>query len=126
MKDFMVIARVDGADYLSKVQAETNAGAEHKVLDLGVCGKHDYGVQYCTSYDAEAMKTDTFIGSALAALPIGFNALSELIKQNNERILAKDKAEADVERIQKQMQELEKQMTELKNQMAEAQATLYK
>ena len=42
MKNYMVIARIKGVDYLTKVEAESEYNAEHKILDLGICGKHDY------------------------------------------------------------------------------------
>lgn len=107
MLDFyMVVARVNGIDYLTKVNAESNYSAEHQVMDLGICGKHDYSVTACMAYDREAMKTDTFIGAALNAAPITFNALADLIERRNQEILVRDETEHRISVIEKKIQEL--------------------
>jgi len=103
---YMVIVMVDGITYLTKVDAESAYCAEHYVLDLGICGKHDYSVTACMAYDREAMKTDTFIGAALNAVPIGFGALSELIQERNKEILKRDETEHRISAIEKKIQEL--------------------
>lgn len=103
---YMVVARVNGIDYLTKVNAESNYSAEHQVMDLGICGKHDYSVTACMAFDHEAMKTDTFIGAALNAVPIGFGALSELIQERNKEILKRDETEHRISAIEKKIQEL--------------------
>ena len=114
MADYMIIATVNGVDYLTKVSAESESSAEHAILDLGVCGKHDYSVTACMAYDAKSMKTDTFVYNALNALPLGFNALVELIEQRNAQILSKDAAEEKIRDIEKQMKELQMQLNEAK------------
>ena len=118
MKTYMIIATVNGVDYLTRVNAESESGAEHTILDLSVCGKHDYRVTASMAYDDKAMKTDTFIYNALNALPIGFNALTALIEKRNPKILEKDAAEERIRAIEKQMVDLQKQLDEAKTILA--------
>lgn len=121
MKSFYIIARVKGMDYLTKVSAETALSAEHMILDAGICGKHEYGCDACMAYDANAMKTDAFIGAALHAEPVSLCELIEKIEKNNDRIKAKDDAENAyilkqrmVEEIRRQMEIAEKELIEAK------------
>ena len=114
MKDFMVIANVNGVEYLTKVSAESEGGAEHKILDLSICGKHTYGVEACMAYSTDTMKTDTFIYSAIAATQIKYEALITVIEQRNEEIKRKDAAEAKIAAIENQMKELQKELAEAK------------
>lgn len=114
MKDFMIIAKVNGVEYLTKVSAESEGGAEHKILDLSICGKHTYSVEACMAYGTDAMKTDTFIYSAIAATPIKYEALTVLIEKRNREIKIKDEAEAKIAAIEKQMKELQKELAEAK------------
>ena len=111
---YMIIATVNGIDYLTKVYAESAGGAEHVILDIGVCGKHDYSVTGCMAFDADAMKTDTFVYNALNASPINFNELVKIITERNEAILKKDEAEKRIEALEKQMKELQIQLEEAK------------
>ena len=106
MEDFMIICTVDGFDFLTKVNANTNAGAEHVVLDKGICTRYGYGVTACTAFDADAMKTDTFIGAALGAQPIAFDDLCEIIERVNAKLAAKDAAERRLKEIEKQIEAL--------------------
>lgn len=105
----MVIARVNGIDYLAKVIAQSEYGAEHLVLDKGICGKHSYGVENCVAYDEEAMKTDTFIWNALNANPIGYDDLLKTIEKRNEEIIKRDEAENRMREIEKQMKALQEE-----------------
>lgn len=114
----MIIAKVNGVDYLTRVNAESESSAEHMILDLSVCGKHDYSVTACMAYDDKAMKTDTFVYNALNALPTGFNALVDLIEKRNAEILEKDAAEEKIRTIEKQMKELQKELEEARTILA--------
>lgn len=107
MKWYMVIAQVNGIDYLTKVQATSWAGAEHAILDLGVCGRHAYTVTSCMAFDETTMKYATFYEWALKAEPISFEMLTEIIEKRNGEIIAKDKAEKRIEEIEKQMKQLQ-------------------
>lgn len=113
MNNYMVIAKVNGIEYLTKVEAETSGGAEHKILDEGYCGYHAYSVEACMAFDAKAMKTDTFIYSTISATPIGLEALVMTIQIRNKQIKKLDEAERRLKEIDKQMKELEKEKQEL-------------
>lgn len=60
--------------YMVSVEAESNLGAEHKVLD------NIPGATTALSFDNETMKTDTFIGCMMGSETISYNEL--LNKQN--------------------------------------------
>lgn len=120
MKSFYIIARVKGMDYLTKVSAETAISAEHMILDAGICGKHEFGCDACMAYDANAMKTDAFIGAALHAEPISLCELMEKIEKNNDRIKAKDDAENAYILKQKMVEEIRRQMEIAEKELIEA------
>lgn len=111
---FMIICTVKGNDYLTQVYAESESGAEHKVLDLSYSGRHTYGVTNCMAYDADAMKTDCFVYTALQATPITFENLKEVIKDRNREIAAADEKEAKIEALEKQMKALQAQLDKCK------------
>ena len=120
MKSFYIIARVKEMDYLTKVSAETALSAEHMILDAGICGKHEFGCDACMAYDANAMKTDAFIGDALHAEPISLCELMENIEKNNDRIKAKDDAENAYILKQKMVEEIRRQMEIAEKELIEA------
>ena len=107
---FMVIAQVNGVDYLTKVLAESAYSAEHGIMDMGICGKHTYTVTACMAYDRKAMKTDTFIGAALNAVPIDIEKLTDIINARNVEIQNKDEAEKRIREIEKQIEHLSAQL----------------
>lgn len=113
MKQFMIIAKVNGIEYLTKVEAETAAGAEHKILDLSYCGKRGYGVTACMAYDADAMKTDTFICNAIRAELVSVEALIVIIDKRNRELKRLDEAERRISEIDKQMKKLEEERANL-------------
>lgn len=114
MQPFYVIATVRNQNFLTQIYAETNAGAEHKVLDLGVCGRREYAIRSAQAFDGEAMKTDTFIGMALDASPISFEALEHIIKVENDRILKKDECAATIEHLTTEIKQLTKELEDAK------------
>lgn len=89
MTKFYIIARVNGTEYLTKIEAETACQAEHIALDRGIYNAGEYGCDACMAYDAKAMKTDTFIGAAMWAEPISVDGLMQKIDENNARLTAK-------------------------------------
>lgn len=118
MKTYMIIAKVNGIDYLTKVIANSAGGAEHAILDQSYCGRHTYGVTACTAFDVESMKTDCFIFSALEATPIDLERLMQIIEERNVEIRELDEAERDIERIEKQMEALKKDLADAKARLA--------
>lgn len=108
---YMVIVNIMNNKYLTKVSGVSSlSGAEHKILDLGICGRHEYGVAGATAYDAVGMKTDTFLWQAMSADPISLEQLTEIIEANNARIKAKDEAEDRIREIEKQMKALAEEL----------------
>lgn len=109
---YIVIARVNEIEYLTKVDADSMYQAEHLILDLGVCGKHTYGVTACTAYDRKTMKYDCFINNAIDANPIDFESLKDIIAERNADILEKDAAEKRIKEIEKSIQQLQAELAE--------------
>ena len=114
MKYYMIIAKVKGADYLTKIKAASESAAEHQILEMGVAGKHTYGVTACMAYDDKAMQTDCFIYSALQAIPVSMNELCEIIRQHNDSIREKDAAEDRIIEIEKQIRDLTEELNKAK------------
>ena len=116
LTNYMVIATVNNVNYLVNIEAESLYQAEHKILDLSVCGKHTYGVTACTAYDAETMKmkTDTFVFFALYAKTISVDELFDIIDKRNEEIARKDEAEDRIKEIEDTMDKLQKELEDMK------------
>lgn len=114
MNNYMIIARIKGVDYLSKVEAENEMSAEHKILDRGICGKHEYGVECCMAYGYDAMQTETFRAHALNCLPISIADLTRIILERNAEIKKKDDAERRITEIEKQIERLNAELEENK------------
>ena len=111
---YIVMAKVNGIDYLTSVTAETALGAEHKVLDLGICGRHTYGVTGCTAYDINDMKYDSFRYHAILSNPVSLEELTSIIEKHNAEIRERDEAEERIRQIEQQMKALEDEMAKAK------------
>lgn len=113
---YMVITRVNGIDYLTRIEADSNLQAEHIILDEGICGRHEYGVEACTAYNSVDMKTDFFITSALNVdRMVEPNTLFLIIDKNNDRIRRADQRENtrdEIEKLKKRIHELEQLLNE--------------
>ena len=83
---YMVISKVDGQEYLTSIEAHSAYLAEHMILDKGIIGVHEYGVDDAQAFDAKAMKTDFFISATSHAISIDKKALFEIIERHNESI----------------------------------------
>ena len=114
LTNYIVIAIVNDVYYLVNIEAESLYQAEHKILDLGVCGKHTYGVRACMAYDAETMKTDTFVFNALGSKTVSAEELFDIIDRRNEEIARKDEAEDRIKEIEDTMDKLQKELVEMK------------
>lgn len=114
MTNYMVIAGVRNVNFLVKVQATSLLAAEHMILDLGICGRHDYGVSGAQAFGAEEMKTDTFIFYALDAKTITFSELKKVIEEYNEEIRQADAKEKRIDEIEKEMKKLQAELEKLK------------
>ena len=107
MKNYMVITRIGGNDYMVKVQAESLCSAEHQILDMGICGRHEYSVNGAQAFGAEEMKTGCFIQMALTSETISMDELETIISEHNARIKAKDRIREIEEQMKKLAEELE-------------------
>lgn len=117
---YMIIAKVDGRDYLTNVEANSMSAAEHIILDHGICGKHEYGVDAAQAFDAKAMKTDCFIACAMIAEPISMLDLFGVIERHNENIREKDAAEEIIRKNEKLLAEMKAKMVEIEEEIAKA------
>ena len=103
---FFVIARVDGHDYLTKVEASSASGAEHAVLRLGMDVRHRYTVQASQAFGREEAKTYCFVDMAMASTPVDFPELERIIDRVNRVAKAQveaDEAQKDIERLMKEL-----------------------
>lgn len=104
----ILFVTVAGKTYMTNGETEGSlCAAEHEILDLGICGRHEYGVEACTAYSPSMMKTDTFIGGALNSIAIERDRLHEIIIARNEQIRSRDSAEDKIEELQGKIKELQ-------------------
>lgn len=118
MEKFFVIANVNGENFMIKLEANSAAGAEHKVFDLGYCGKHEYGVQCAMAFDFDAIKTDTFANMALESEMVSFETLTSIIIDNNNRIKAREEAKRELAEKKAELEALKAQIAELEKAIA--------
>lgn len=114
MEKYMVIAKVNGTDYLTRVNAASEIIAEHLILDWGRCSKFGYGVEACMAYNFEAMQTETFRGHALNAEPVSFSELKTIVAERNAELIMKEQAESEIEKIEKEINRLTERLAENK------------
>lgn len=112
---YIVFTEIKGASYSVSVKAYSPAGAEHKILDLGIydSGTHEYTVNNALAFDSDSMKTDSFIGMALNAQTISYDELKNIVDAINKRTKRLIEIEKEIERVDAQIAELEKQISEL-------------
>ncbi len=113
---FFVIAKVAGNDYLTKVESTSMAGAEHRVLDLGMEVRHRFTVEASQAFGREEAKTFCFVDMAMASTPVTFFELAGIIKRVNE----KARAEVEVEEAQKDIERLMRELNEVRARRDEA------
>jgi hypothetical protein len=114
----ILFVKVAGKTYMTNGEAEGSLGAaEHEILDLGICGRHEYGVEGCIAHDCSTMKTDAFIGEALHAIPIERDRLHEIIIARNEQIRCRDSAEAKIEELQSQIEKLQENIKSIQSEI---------
>lgn len=114
MKKFFVICTVNNVDYLTNVLAESNLSAERKILDLSICGRHEYAVTNAQAFTKIETKFNFFSDSIQKCECISFDSLSQIIESVNTNIREKDSIELSIERKTKQIKELEQELELLK------------
>ena len=112
MEKYIVIAKVNGTDYLTRTNAESEINAEHSILNWGRCSKFGYGVEACMAYNFDAMKTETFRGHALNAEPVSLSELKSIIAERNAELIMKEQAESEIEKIEKEIKRLTEKLAE--------------
>lgn len=112
---YMVIARVSGRDYLTRVLASSCGGAETKVLDLGYVGRRSHAIEAAQAFDIKGIKTDYFACNALNSEPICFEALKAVIEARNESIMEVERAEDRIAEIEDAMKMLEDELRQCKD-----------
>ena len=115
---YIVIATVANDRYMVNIEASSLTRAEHMVLELGICGRHEYGVNGATAFDAKGMKTDTFIAMATTADTVSMEELKTIVDAQNAWIKAKDDAEDKIREIEKQMKQLTEELEAAKRILA--------
>lgn len=110
--DFVKTNQTKSGYLMVILEAESKYDAEHKVLDLGYCGKHSYGVASCLSVDVDDptdTTTDTFKGMLIRSETVSFNELKSIIASCNAQIKEEEKEE-EREAIRKQIAELQEKL----------------
>lgn len=112
--NYMVIAKVNGTDYLTKVEADTLYDAEHVILDEAVTTRFGYGVDGAQAFCWQEMQTECFASMVLHAEPIGYGHLVEIIQDRNNKLKHMCKAFERAEEIKKKVRALEEELQEAK------------
>ena len=115
MNNYFVIADVNSKSYIVKINAEGLGSAEHKILDLGYCGKQTYGVTGAMAFDSKGMKTDIFINSALSAETVSYEDFVCIVAARNDEIMKADAKEKRIEELKKQIKSMSDELNELLN-----------
>ena len=116
---YIVIALVNKTQYMVTVEADSHLRAEHRILDLGYCGRHEYGVDGAQAFDSKDIKTDTFIAMAMQSKTISNEEIIALVTERNRQIVAKDKAEKRIAEIEAEMKRLSKELEDAKRILSE-------
>lgn len=124
MAKMYVVTRVANKTYLVKVDAETMGGAERQILDKAVCGISEYSIEAAQAFDAESMKTDTFIWMALEAEPITMQQFDEIVEKRNEEVLARRQAQETISRNEREIEELRRRINQLSAENTDAERVL--
>ena len=115
MEKFLVCFGCNGHDYMTSVSALSLGGAEHIILDMGICGKHAYSVSYSDAFDAEAIKTDTFVSMALSATTVSLAEAREIIEAYNSIIRSQDAKENRIAELTSQINLMENELANLRS-----------
>lgn len=116
---FYVIAEINGTSYATKLNARNAAHAEHQIIDMGYCGKHEYGVEGCCAYDTDAMRTEAFASAMYFAEPVSVVELGQIIEERNAEIKLNEMAAARKDEINKQIKALRSQIAALEDELEE-------
>lgn len=116
---YAVITKINKVDYLVIVEAESNSGAEHIILDKGVCTSCEYSVEASQAFDKKDMKTEFFISWALECKTVSLEEINIIITKRNDEITARENARKEIRRIEKEMKALTEALESAKKVLAE-------
>lgn len=119
MNTYYAIVQVNGTNYITKTDSESAYNAKQKFRDRGFVGRHACSVEACHAFDVEGMKTDTFIGMAMNAMPMPYVSVVGRICKRNREIQNEDR----LERLNEEITEMERKLEELKKQREELSVT---
>lgn len=111
---FHVIVELGNHSYYSQVEAESNAGAEHMIIDKGYCGRHGYGVNACLAFSCKDIDTDTFCCCLCTSKPVSLPELYALIAERNAELASQDRAEKRIEELEDQIKDLTAELKALR------------
>lgn len=114
-KNFLVCFGCNGHDYITHVSALSLVASEHVILDMGVCGKHFYSVDYAQAFDADSIKTDCFVGMALSASTVSLKEAYVIITNYNEVIRCQDARENRIAELTAKIDAMEKELSGLRS-----------
>ena len=118
MENFFVICTVNSINYLTNVKAESNLSAEHKILDLGICGIHEYGVTGAQAFTKKETKLNFFTDMIQNCECISYDELAQIIETVNDTIRKKDCIEKLIIDKTNELKKLSKELTELTSEAA--------
>lgn len=114
MEKFFVICTVNSIKYLTNIEAETNLSAEHKIIDLGICGKHEYGVTTAQAFTKNETKLNFFTDMIQNCQCISYDELAQIIETVNDTIRKKDHIEKLIIDKTNKLKEITEELTELR------------
>lgn len=117
MKNYMVHIRINNAEYMTKIIANSNSEAEHYFLDKSYSGRHTYSVEGCQAFAPDELKTDFFIGTLLNSILISSSEICTIISDRNEELRNSDRAEKLISDNKKRIAELQKEIEEAEKQI---------
>lgn len=110
---YVIVKLCNSYEYVLTVDAESNAGAEHIILDKGYCGIHDYTVQAAQAFALSELNTDCFTTALRFCRTTTLNEITSIINSLNLVMKEKDTKEKRKAEIEKQIKALQKELENL-------------
>lgn len=115
MRKFFVICTVNSIKYLTNVDAESGLSAEHKILDLGIRGKHECGVTDVQTFTRNETKLNLFTDMIQYCGCVSYDELAQIIETVNDTIRKKDRIEKLIIDKTNKLKELTEELAELRS-----------
>lgn len=98
--------------YIVAVEAESELGAEHKILD-----DIYYGITGAQAFDQKSIRTDCFYWLMQDCKTVSYEELEKMSKSYKEAQETLEQREQELKEAQKRMKELQEQMTALQTEI---------